>query len=136
MSTTRAKANTRDLAFYQRRLAELMAARNGALGGLASFTAAAGHVVTISRNGTVVAVYPLDDIAWTELLRRAFVATSAQLRNDRPGGRWNFATTGSVSPLAGEQIKKLGWENRTAQAAALNCRRKAVRSLTPGRNLS
>jgi hypothetical protein len=105
-----AKANTRDLAFYQRRLAELMAARNGALGGLASFTAAAGHVVTISRNGTVVAVYPLDDIAWTELLRRAFVATSAQLRNDRPGGRWNFATTGAVSPLAGEQIKKLGWK--------------------------
>jgi hypothetical protein len=52
----------------------------------------------------------LDDIAWTELLRRAFVATSAQLRNDRPGGRWNFATTGAVSPLAGEQIKKLGWK--------------------------
>lgn len=105
-----AKANTRDLAFYQRRLAELMAARNGALGGLASFTAAAGHVVNISRNGAVVAVFPLDDIAWTELLRRAFVATSAQLRNDRPGGRWNFATTGAVSPMAAEQIKKLGWK--------------------------
>ena len=86
-----------------------MAARNGALGGLASFTVVAGHVVNISRSGAVVAIYPLDDLAWTELLRRAFVATSAQLRSERPGGRWNFATTGAVSPMATEQIKKLGW---------------------------
>jgi hypothetical protein len=105
-----ARASSRDLAFYQRRLAELMAARNGALGGLASFTLVAGHVVNISRNGSVVAVFPLDDLAWTEVLQRAFVTTTAQLRSEHPSGRWTFATTGSVSPMAAGQIKKLGWK--------------------------
>ena len=104
-----AKAHTRDLAFYQRRLAELMAARSGALGGLAAFTTADGHPVNITRSGAIVAVYPLDDLAWTERLQRAFVATSGQLRGERPSGRWVFATTGAVTPMATQEIKKLGW---------------------------
>ena len=105
-----AKANTRDLAFYERRLAELMVARSGALGGLAAFTTVAGHPVNIARNGAIVAVYPLDDLAWTQVPSRAFVATSAQLRNEQPGGRWIFATTGAVTPMAAREIKKLGWK--------------------------
>ncbi len=105
-----AKANTRDLAFYQRRLAELMAARSGALGGLTTFTVIAGHPVNLRRSGAVVAIYPLDDLAWTEVPARAFTNATAALRRERPAAHPVFATTGAVTPMATHAIEKLGWQ--------------------------
>jgi len=105
-----ATANTRDLAFYERRLAELTAARSQALGGLVAFASVAGHPVNIRRNGAVVAIYPLDDLAWTAVPRRAFVTTAAALKREHPGSHVVFATTGAITPLATQEIKRLGWQ--------------------------
>ncbi len=104
-----AKANTRDLAFYERRLVELMAARSAQLGGLVSFTTIAGHLVNIERNGNVVAVYPLDDLSWSETPRRSITKATAELRRERPHDHPIFATTGAVTPMASSEMKKLGW---------------------------
>jgi len=106
-----AAANTRDLAFYERRLAELMAARSGALGGLVAFVRVAGHPINVNRSGNSVAIYPLDDISWTDNVRRAFTTTTAQLHGERPGALHPaFVTTGAVTPMAAQEIKKLGWQ--------------------------
>jgi hypothetical protein len=106
-----ATANTRDLAFYQRRLAELTAARSASLGGLVAFVRVAGHPINVSRSGNSVAVYPLDDLAWTEKTRHAFTTTTSEMHGERPGAiHPTFVTTGVVTPLAAQEIKKLGWQ--------------------------
>jgi hypothetical protein len=106
-----AAANTRDLAFYERRLAEFMAARSASLGGLVAFVRVAGHPINVSRSGNSVAIYPLDDLAWTERVRHAFTTTTADLHGERPGTLHPaFVTTGVVTPLAAQEVKRLGWE--------------------------
>jgi len=105
-----AGADTRDLAFYQRRVAELMTARSATLGNLVSFVRVGGHQLIVRRDGKSVAIYPLDDLAWTERVRRAFIATTAGLHGERPGDHPLFATTGAVTPMAAEEVRKLGWQ--------------------------
>jgi len=104
-----ADAQTRGTAYFHRRRAELLAARGAELGGLAAFVPVAGHAVNVTRNGRAVAVFPLDDLAWTELPRRTFQAANAELRRSSPNGKAAFATTGSVTPRAAAEITKLGW---------------------------
>jgi hypothetical protein len=103
-------ATTRDIAFYERQLAFLMAARNNALGGIAAFTTASGQPIALRRNGSAIAVFPLDDLAWTEVPSRAFVATTAALQREQHGEHPVLATTGAVTPLAASEIRKLGWK--------------------------
>ena len=105
-----ADATTRDIAFYERQLAVLMAARNTALGGIAAFTTASGQPIALRRNGSAIAVFPLDDLAWTEVPSRAFVATTAALKREQHGDHPVLATTGTVTPLAASEIRKLGWK--------------------------
>ena len=76
-----------------------------------AFVPVAGHVVNVTRDGTAVAIFPLDDLAWTEHPPAhvprgeppSFAASS-------PAGVAVFATTGLVTPLAAAEIKKLGWK--------------------------
>ncbi len=105
-----AEGTTRDSAFYERRLAVLMAARNETLGGITSFATAAGQPVAVRRDRAVVAVFPLDDLAWTEVPRRAFTTAAAQLKQSHPGDQPILATTGTVTPMAQRELKKLGWK--------------------------
>ena len=105
-----ADATTRDIAFYERQLAVLMAARNGALGGIAAFTIASGQPIALRSNGSAVAVFPLDDLAWTQVPSRAFVTTTSALKSEQHGEHPVLATTGTVTPLAASEIRKLGWK--------------------------
>ena len=105
-----ADANSYGLAYFHMRRADLIAARSGELGGLVAFVPVAGHVVNVARDGKAVAVFPLDDLAWTQTSRRTFQAATAELRRARPNGSAVFATTGLVTPLAAAEINKLGWK--------------------------
>lgn len=60
-----AQAETRDVAVFQRRRAELLAAKSDELGGIAEFVSVAGFPLNRTRDGTIVAMFPLDDVAWT-----------------------------------------------------------------------
>jgi len=70
----------------------------------------AGHAVNVTRTGTVVALFPLDDLAWADAPRRTFLAANAELRRRSPNGKAVFATTGSVTPRTAAEITKLGWQ--------------------------
>lgn len=105
-----ALAASRDAAFFQRRRAELLAARSAELGGLAHFTTVAGQAINVTRSGAFVAAYPLDDLAWTDIPARAFRDAHASLRQGGRAAPAVFATTGSVTPMAAAEIKKLGFK--------------------------
>ena len=62
-----------------------------------------------TRDRRVVALFPFDDLAWTDLPRHTFRAANAELRRQGSGGGAVFATTGQVTPMAAAEIKKLGW---------------------------
>ena len=105
-----ADANTYGVAYFHMRRAELLAARSAELGGIAAFVPVSGHAINVTRGGKAVALFPLDDLAWTDLPRRTFLAANAELRRRSPTAGAVFATTGLVTPLAAAEIKKLGWE--------------------------
>jgi hypothetical protein len=104
-----AEADTRDVAFFQRRRAELLAARSAELGGIVDFVSVGGFPLNRTRDGTVVALFPLDDVTWTETAARAFTTVIGALRLTGYQGSPVLATTGAVTPMAEEQLKRLGW---------------------------
>ncbi len=105
-----ADANSYGVAYFHWRRIDLIAARSAELGGLVAFVPVAGHVINVTRDGKAVAVFPLDDLAWTDLPKRTVLAANAELRRRNPQGSAVFATTGLVTPLASAEIKKLGWQ--------------------------
>jgi hypothetical protein len=105
-----AGAGSRNMAFYQRRRVELLAARSNELGGIASFATVGGQPVNVARNGNIVAAFTFDDIAWTEIQQRTFRGATAELRRSYPGTATVLATNGAVTPMAAAEIGKLGWK--------------------------
>ena len=105
-----AGAGSRNVAFYHRRRAQILASRSNELGGLVSFVSVGGQPVNVARNGTIVAAFTFDDIAWTDIQQRTFSAATAQIRKIRPGSAPVLAATGTITPLAASEIKKLGWK--------------------------
>jgi hypothetical protein len=99
-----ATAPTREEAFFQRRRAELLAANARALG-ISSFVDAGGFPLNRTRDGALLAMFPLDDISWTEGVSRAFGAVTKAAN----GSPLILATHGSVTPLARNEIETLGW---------------------------
>ncbi len=105
-----AGAGSRNVAFYHRRRAQILAARSNELGGLVSFVSVGGQPVNVARNGTIVAAFTFDDIVWTDIQQKTFAAATAQIRQIRPGSMPVLAATGTITPLADTEIKKLGWK--------------------------
>jgi hypothetical protein len=105
-----ATAGSRNVAFYHRRRAQILAARSTELGRLVSFVSVGGQPVNIAGNGALVAAFTFDDIAWTEIQQKTFSAATAQIRQIRPGAAPVLAATGTITPLAATEIKKLGWK--------------------------
>lgn len=104
-----AQADTRDVAFFQRRRAELLAERSAELGGIVEFVSAGTFPLNRTRDGTIVAVFPLDDVTWTETSARAFTNVTGHLRMLGNQQAPVLATTAAVTPLADEELRKLGW---------------------------
>jgi hypothetical protein len=105
-----AEAGSRNVAFYQRRRAQILAARSNELGGITSFVVFGGQPINVARNGNIVAAFTVDDIAWTEIQQRTFVAAATEIHRRTPGAVPVLATTGSVTPMAAAEIGKRGWK--------------------------
>lgn len=105
-----AGAGSRNVAFYHRRRAQILAEHSNELGGLVSFVSVGGQPINTTRNGTIVAAFTFDDIAWTEIQQKTFAAATAQIRQIRPGSTPVLAATGTITPLAATEIKNLGWK--------------------------
>jgi hypothetical protein len=105
-----AEASSRNVAFYQRRRAQILAARSNELGGIVSFITFGGQPINVARNGSIVAAFTVDDIAWTEVQQRTFIAVTTEIRRKHPGATPVLATTGAVTPMAANEIGKRGWK--------------------------
>jgi hypothetical protein len=105
-----AGAGSRNVAFYQRRRAQILAARSGELGGITSFVTFGGQPINVARNGNIVAAFTVDDIAWTEIQQRTFIAATTEIHRTNPGATPVLATTGAVTPMAAAEIGKRGWK--------------------------
>jgi len=105
-----AGAGSRNVAFYHRRRAQILAARSSELGGIVSFVTFGGQPINVTRNGNVIAAFTIDDIAWTEIQQRTFIAATTEIHRTHPGATPVLATTGAVTPMAADEIGKLGWK--------------------------
>jgi hypothetical protein len=106
-----ADASTREIAFFQRSRAELLAARSSELGGITDFTVVAGIPLNRTRTGTIVAAFPFDDLAWTANVEQPAKAVTGALRRDGLLARKPvLATTGAITPTASNELQKLGWQ--------------------------
>ena len=103
------QADTRDVAFFQRRRAELLAAKSDELGGIVEFVSIGAFPLNRTRDGRIVALFPLDEVTWTEVSARAFTTVTGQLRLLGYQQSPVLATTAAVTPMAEEELKKLGW---------------------------
>ena len=105
-----AGAGTRNVAFYHRRRAQILASRSNELGGIVSFVTFGGQPINIARNGNVVAAFTVDDISWTDVQQRTFIAATAEIQRMKPGTTPVLATTGAVTPMAAAEIGQRGWK--------------------------
>ena len=105
-----AGAGSRNVAFYHRRRAQILATRSTELGSIVSFVTFGGQPINVARNGDIVAAFMVDDIAWTELQQRTFVAATTEIHRTKPGAVPVLATTGTVTPMAAAEIGKRGWK--------------------------
>jgi len=105
-----AGAGSRNVAFYHRRRAQILAARSNELGVIVSFVTLGGQPINLASNGNVVAAFTVDDIAWTEVQQRTFVAATAEIQRVRAGAVPVLATTGAVTPMAAAEIGQRGWK--------------------------
>src|SRR5262249_30313494 len=105
-----ATANTRNVAFYHRRRAQILAARSADLGGIIAFVSAGGQPINVTRNGNVVAAFTVDDIAWTEIQQRTFIGATSEVRRTHPDKPGSLAPTGGETPMAENEIGKFGWK--------------------------
>jgi hypothetical protein len=103
-----AEAAGRDEAFFQRRRAELLAANAGALG-IGDFVEIGGFPLNRLKDGRIIALFPLDEIAWTENVAR--MANGVTTAATQAGfGAPVLALTGTVTEPAQEELTKLGWK--------------------------
>lgn len=103
-----AQAKNRDVAVFQRKRAELLAEQAS---GISEFVTVAGFPLNRTRNGDVVAVFPLDDVSWTAVTSNALVGVTGELK--RAGLSRSapvLATNARISPMAASEIAKLGWK--------------------------
>ena len=105
-----AGAGSRNVAFYHRRRAQILAARSDELGGIISFVNFGGQPINVARDGNVVAAFTVDDIAWTDVQQRTFFAATSEIHRMSPGAVPVLATTGAVTPMAAAEIGQHGWK--------------------------
>ena len=62
------------------------------------------------RNGNVVAAFTVDDISWTDVQQRKFIAATAEIQRMKPDTTPVLATAGAVTPMAAAEIGQRGWK--------------------------
>jgi hypothetical protein len=109
-----ADAGTREEAFFQRRRAQILADNAKALG-IGEFVSVAGFPLNRSRDGGIVAVFPFDQVAWTENVAWSFEAVAKSVSGQpRPPV---LAVTGKLTDEAQANVTRLGWTIHPLQDA-------------------
>jgi hypothetical protein len=99
-------AATREEAVFQRRRVELLAGSAKSFG-IGAFVDLGGLPLNRLKDGRLLALFPLDEVAWTE--RVAGIVTRAAEAAKSEAVPPVLAITGTLTPLAQQEISKLGW---------------------------
>ena len=103
------KAENRNEAYFERLRAEILASWKPP-SPIHSFVLVENAVLTLLKNGRLIAAYPIDEFYWTERNAQLAQAISANVKDVGAKGRPLFVVTGDVSARARTEIGKLGWD--------------------------
>jgi hypothetical protein len=105
-----AQADSVDKAKFLRARLETMADNNVKLGKITTFVSFADYTLARNAKGQLVAVFPFDEIAWTELVSRSFDRLTGEVVKLGESQKAMLATPATVTPEALGQLTKLGWQ--------------------------
>jgi hypothetical protein len=98
-----ATAPRSEVAFLMARHAEMLAGYDARVAPLARFVRRGGRALPLTRDGQLVAAFPVDYVTWSERLRTAVAAAGEGV----PGKQ--FWITGRFDPTARAQLEAAGW---------------------------
>jgi hypothetical protein len=104
-----ATVKRRDLAVHVRVRSELLAEYQLRTRLIARFVDFRGIPLSELRDGTILFLAPLDLVTWTSAVGETFAAVTANIRNSGYRGDLILEVTGTATPLARQELKKLGW---------------------------
>lgn len=96
---------------------ELLVAQSQQLGIVKSFVVESGAVLNRDATGRLIAAFPFDDVAWTDLVARSLTRVSTAVTDSGDKAPRIFATAGTLTPMAQDELKKLGWTILVLDAA-------------------
>jgi hypothetical protein len=104
-----AEIDTRSLAYFMRRHAEMVKNHQARGAGFARFVLLGGYPFNVTHGGRIVGVMPIDALAWTETIAGVLRGCAADARKLAPAGPVELRITGTATPRAKKELQALGW---------------------------
>lgn len=104
-----ASVTGRDAAFFMLRHIQLVATFYRKTGGLTAFVPFGDFPFNQLREGGVVGIWPVDNLAWTQETARGLNGANAALKRAGHTGRRELRITGQATRLARQNLQAMGW---------------------------
>ena len=104
-----AQIDTRSLAYFMRRHAEMLKNHQSRGVAFARFVSLGGYPFNVARDGRILGVMPIDALAWTETIADVLRICAADARKVSATGQVELRITGMATPRAKRELKALGW---------------------------
>jgi hypothetical protein len=105
-----AQAPSRDLAFFMRRRAEMLADHHARVEPFVDFVEVRGFPLNRTRSGKVVALAGLDQLSWTKQASDLVAVVDQDIRQRRLGNVVEFRIQGTFTPMAKQGLSDRGWK--------------------------
>ena len=104
-----AQIDTRPLAYFMRRHAEMLKNHQSRGAGFVRFVSLGGYPFNMTRKGRVIGVMPIDALAWTEKIAGVLRQCAADARKLAATRQVELRITGPATPRARKELQALGW---------------------------
>ena len=104
------QAPNRDLAYFIRLRAEMLAACHAQAAPLRAFVDLRGFALNQGRNGKVVVILPVDELAWTKEASGLVDAIDQDIKARKLGNGVDLLVSGTLTPLARKSLSGRGWK--------------------------
>ncbi len=100
----------RDAAFFMRRHVEMLAQYERKTGNVVAFLALGEFPFVELKSGTIMGLWPVDALSWTESTGKALGAVNADLKRQGLAGKGELRISGTATAMARENMKAMGWK--------------------------
>jgi hypothetical protein len=104
-----AQIDNRTTAYFARRNAEMLRNHQSRGAGFTRFVVLGGYPFMITRGGRLVSAMPIDALSWTQGTAIAMRDSAAGARRLGLAAQVELRITGTATPLAKQELQKLGW---------------------------